>query len=249
MFKVIDQKKCFLIRWVWAEAAFFFILTAISASISSVLAQDVVGSPQLASSASKSPSLGTSSAKTTNSVTLKISSKPTWQELTPAQQLSLQPLAENWNSLGEAQKRKWIAIAMNYPNLAPPEQEKLHSRMTEWVSLNQQQRTQARLNFAQSKQLTPTQKAATWQAYQALSPEEKKKLAISAASQPLGAAAAIKPAPAQKLTPVPVTRQTPKIDAPNHAVNRHTLLPRTPPPVEAAPVPPVQKNQPSPLLP
>lgn len=119
------------------------------------------------------------------------------------------PLAASWNSLAESNKRKWIAIAANYPRLAPAEQEKLHSRMAEWVSLSQQQREQARLNFAESKRLTPTQKAANWQAYQALSPEEK-----------------------QKLAAVPVTkqkpRQLPKLSDAIQAVNRNTLLPPAP---------------------
>jgi hypothetical protein len=152
--------------------------------------------------------------------------------------MSLKPLAANWDTLGEAQKRKWIAIAANYPSLAAPEQTKLHSRMTEWVSLSQQQRDQARLNFAQTKQLSPTQKTATWQAYQALSPEEKKKLATSATPKPGGAAAAAKPVPPQKLAKVPMTRQTPKqvaklMDA-DHVVNRNTLLPRSQPATEPA---------------
>jgi hypothetical protein len=199
----------------------------------------------LAQAVAVTPVSGASSAKVTpsaavvkNSGTLKISSKPAWQDLTPSQQLSLQPLAATWNTLGEAPKRKWIAIAMNYPTLAPAEQEKLHSRMTEWVSLSHQQRAQARLNFAESKQLSPSQKAATWQAYQALSPEDRKKLAISATPKPTGAAAPAKPVPPQKLTAVPVTRQTPaqtpKVSTANPAVNRNTLLPRQQPPVEPA---------------
>src|SRR5665647_1999210 len=79
------------------------------------------------------------------------------------------------------------------------------------------------------------QKAATWQAYQALSPEEKQKLAILATPKPVGAAAAIKPVAPQKLAAVPVTRQTPKqlpkIAVSNHAVDKKTLLPHPKSPV------------------
>lgn len=220
-------------------AAFCF-LAALSTSASCALAQGVAATPLLAPTSVKLPTLGTP-AKTSSAQ--KISSKPAWQDLTPAQQLSLKPLAANWSTLGEARKRKWIAIAANYSALAPTEQAKLHSRMTEWASLSQQQRTQARLNFAQSKQLSPTQKTATWQAYQALSPEEKQKLAISAPPKPAGAAAATKPVPHQKLATIPVIRQTPmqtsKIAAATHAVNRNTLLPHSQPLVEPAPT---QKN-------
>ena len=64
------------------------------------------------------------------------------------------------------------------------EQAKLHSRMTEWAALSPQQRTQARLNFAETKQLSPDDKKAKWEAYQALPPEEKRKLAAGAAKPP-----------------------------------------------------------------
>ena len=174
-----------------------------------------------------------SSAPTKAASTPKIAIKPSWHDLSPAQQLSLKPLAEKWHTLAETQKRKWIAIAANYPKLAPAEQEKLHSRMTEWVSLSQQQRAQARLNFAESKKLSPTQKAATWSAYQALSTEEKQKLASSAPTKPVGAAAAAKPVAPQKMTSVPVAKQSakqiPKMAAASHSVDHNTLLPQSKP--------------------
>jgi hypothetical protein len=229
-----DQHNNLLITGVLACGSVFFLLAGLSTSASSALAQGMAASPALTTPAAKASNSNTSSKNTGG---LKIYSKPAWQDLTPSQQLSLKPLAANWNNLGEAQKRKWIAIAASYPSLAASEQAKLHSRMTEWVSLSQQQRDQARLNFARTKQISPTQKAATWQAYQALSPEEKKKLAVSAIPKPSGAAAAAKPVPAQKLASVPVTRQTPKqgakLAAADHDINRNTLLPRSQPAVEA----------------
>jgi hypothetical protein len=189
--------------------------------------------------------LAPASAKSVNQKTLvrtvgvpKFPTKPAWQDLTPAQQLSLKPLAANWGTLDEARKRKWIAVAANYANLSPTEQAKLHSRMNEWSSLSEQQRTQARLNFARAKQLSPGKKTATWEAYQALSPDEKKKLAISAPPKPVGAAAAIKPVSLQKMTSIPVTRKTPKqaphISAVPQVLNRNTLLPPSKPLAEPA---------------
>ena len=172
---------------------------------------------------------------------IKASTKPEWQDLTPAQRLSLRPLAQQWTALSEDSKRKWIAIAASYPTLGADEQAKMYSRMTEWVSLSPQQRTAARLNFAQSKEITPSRKSATWQAYQALSPEEKQKLAVSAPQKPAGAAAAIKPVSPEKLTLIPVTRLTPKPSAGKPAVepavNRSTLLPQAPQPAVSASTP------------
>ena len=215
----------------------FCFLTVLSASSSFAMAEGLAGTPKLASSSAKPPNPA-SPPKATQ--TLKISSKPAWQDLTPAQQLSLKPLAANWSTMAQAQKRKWIALAASYSTLSPAEQTKLHSRMTEWASLSQQERAQARLSFSKSKQLSPTQKAATWQAYQALSPEEKKKLAISAPPKPAGAAKSIHP---QKLASIPVPKKSPKqtsnVAASTQTVDRNTLLPRLAPSPEA---PPQQKN-------
>ena len=205
----------------------FCLLAALSTPASCALAQTVAGAKA-----------GSSAPAAKVSVAAASQSKPAWQELTAVQQVSLKPLAANWNTLGTSQKRKWIALAQNYPSLAPAEQIKLHSRMTEWASLSQQQRAQARLNFAQAKQLTPDEKAATWKAYQELSPEERQRLATSAASKPAGAAAAAKPVPVQKLAAVPVNRHNskaaPKMAASGQTLNHNTLLPQPQPALEPA---------------
>lgn len=219
--------------------AIFVALTALSTSAPCALAQANAATTASAQAAGKLTAPNTSKAATTAK---KPSSKPAWPDLTSEQQQSLKPLATHWSSIGEAQKRKWLAISKNYPSLPATEQAKLHSRMTEWASLSPQQRTQARLNFAETKKLSPTEKAATWQAYQALSPAEKQKLAAKAASKPAGVAAAVKPAPPQKLAVVPVTRKTskqaPRLATATQAVDRNTLLPHPLPLAE----PLVQKN-------
>ncbi|MGE0329513.1 MAG: DUF3106 domain-containing protein [Ramlibacter sp.] len=156
---------------------------------------------------------------------------PAWNELSPAQKQSLAPLAAQWGTISEAQKRKWIALSQNYPKLSADEQAKLHSRMTEWVALSPQQRTQARLNFADTRRIPPDDKKAKWEAYQSLTPEEKARLAAKARPKAAGAAAAVKPVPPQKLAKVP-PKTTPdqkertRIAAPPHQVDHNTLLPQ-----------------------
>jgi len=134
-------------------------------------------------------------------------SRPTWSELTLTQQQALRPLAGSWDGIREAQKRKWLEISKNYPALTPEEQAVLHSRMNEWVTLSPEQRAQARLNFAKttelSRELTPEEKQAKWQAYQALGAEEKARLAAKAAPKPAGAATAVRPVAPQKLAVLP----------------------------------------------
>lgn len=159
----------------------------------------------------------------------KSSTKPSWQELTPAQQQALAPLSTTWDTVSEAQKRKWLALSRNFPKMSPDEQAKLHSRMTDWVALSPQQRTQARLNFGKTRQLSPDDKKAKWEAYQALSAEEKRKLAAGAPKSP-ATAAAVKPVTPDKLATVPKPKPRPRQDSktPRIAVPAPAPLPAEP---------------------
>jgi hypothetical protein len=153
-----------------------------------------------------------------------------WNELSVAEQKALKPLAANWNSIDAAQRRKWLAVSKNFNTMAPAEQAKLHSRMSEWSALSPKERTQARLNFAETTKVPPDEKLAKWEAYQALTPEEKNRLAASATPRPPGAATAVKPVPAQKLA-TPVDAKPPRSGASGAAsspkqVDKNTLLPR-----------------------
>jgi hypothetical protein len=166
--------------------------------------------------------------------------KPLWSELTPAQQQALAPLSAKWDTVSEAQKRKWLALSQNFPKMSGAEQTKLHSRMTEWVALSPQQRTQARLNFGETQQISPDDKKAKWEAYQALTPEEKSKLAAGAAKPP-ATAAAVKPVAPDKLATVPKAQprreaKTPRIAAAPNQVDHNTLLPQQAPAPAPAPL-------------
>ena len=160
------------------------------------------------------------------------SAVPLWTQLTPQQRQILSPLSATWDSMGEVQKRKWIALVQNYPALPAAEQANLQSRMAEWAGLKPRDRELARLNFSETKKLSPPDRAANWEAYQALSPEERDRLAARAPAKPLGAAPAIKPTTPDKLTVVPVTRHTPQqlreMALAQQALDRKTLLPTTP---------------------
>ncbi|WP_042424430.1 DUF3106 domain-containing protein [Comamonas granuli] len=133
---------------------------------------------------------------------------PGWETLNTPQKLALYPLAERWALMSEVQKRRWLALAQNFHKLPEEEQARLHERMTAWASLSAQQRNQARINFAAAQRLRPEDKRSQWNAYQALSDEEKKRLAATAA-KPHGAATSIQPAPPKKLTRVPAATQAP----------------------------------------
>jgi hypothetical protein len=154
--------------------------------------------------------------------------KPRWQDLTVAQQKALAPLAERWADMPLVSKRKWLEISKNFDKLSSTEQEKLHLRMSEWVALSRNERTQARLAFVDSKSMDAQEKAAHWQAYQELSDEEKRKLAQASRIKPTGATT-VKPQANNKLAENITTRHSAKNDDTKRStppLQNNTLLPQ-----------------------
>jgi hypothetical protein len=156
-----------------------------------------------------------------------VESSPTWADLSLAQKKALLPLENLWPTLEINRKRKWLAVAQNFVNMNEASQALAQERMREWAALSPLQRTQARLNFAQTKQLSGDEKLAKWEAYQALSEDEKQKLPSSRQTPPKGAAPTAKPVSQDKLTSTPVKKDgqgtSPRIDT--GQLNPFTLLP------------------------
>jgi hypothetical protein len=156
------------------------------------------------------------------------SSNSSWQSLQSSQKKALAPLAPHWAQISPAQRNKWLAMSNNFDNLSTKEQAILHERMAEWASLSPQQRAQARLNFNQTKTLDADAKKTQWEAYQALSPEDKKKLAAQQTTGIRGAATASKAASPNKVIPLAgksipaeaATKSTSSI-----VIDKKTLLP------------------------
>ena len=202
------------------------------------------------------PAAAKPAARTASAPVHRAETRPTWAELAADQQQALKPLAASWGSMTEAHKRKWLALSGNYRAMPPADQAKLHSRMTEWAALSPQQRTQARLNFAEAKGVPLDERKAKWEAYQALSPEEKRKLAARAPARTPPTAAAVRPVPPQKLANVP--RRSGNVKSPRIAAGpapTHIPLPATPaaqPPtpdaaVQAPAAVPMPADAPSPV--
>lgn len=168
-------------------------------------------------------------------------SGPAWSELTARQRQALEPLAPHWHGLSAGHKRKWLALSRNYATMSADDQTTLHSRMIEWAALSNQQRAQARLNFAEVKRVPADERKAKWEEYQALSEAEKRRLAEQAPARPRGAAIPVRPVPADKLVAVPALatagQHTPRIllaPPPAAALPAEAIL--SPAPAEKLPV-------------
>ena len=113
-----------------------------------------------------------------------------WAELSPAHRKVLAPLAGDWNALDARSKERWIDVAGRYPKMAPDEQQRANQRMGEWARMTVAERTQARMNFQETRSLSKEEREARWKAYQALPDDKKRELAAKRAAAPASATAA-----------------------------------------------------------
>jgi hypothetical protein len=102
-----------------------------------------------------------------------------WNRLTEEERVALAPFSTQWDKFSEERKRKWMKIASRYRKLTPDAQKRLHERMAEWIRMTPDQRKVARENYQVSKSVPVEKRESAWNAYQKLTPEQKKKLAAS----------------------------------------------------------------------
>ena len=114
-----------------------------------------------------------------------------WRDLKPPQQAALKPLERDWPGMDGPQKQKWLQLAVRFPKMSTPEQERVQARMADWAKLTPQERGQARLNFEEARQFPGQDRQARWDAYQALPAEQKRQLAARAAPAPAAVAAPV----------------------------------------------------------
>ncbi|HEX8610841.1 MAG TPA: DUF3106 domain-containing protein [Telluria sp.] len=111
-----------------------------------------------------------------------VAGKPMWKDLSPPQQVALDPLKGEWDRMESVRKQKWLDIANRYSSMKPDEQLRMQERMRAWTRLTPEERRVARENYTLSKKIDKSQKSAEWEKYQQLPEEEKKKLALDAAA-------------------------------------------------------------------
>lgn len=158
-----------------------------------------------------------------------------WQQLTPGQKQALAPLGAQWGALTAQQQNKWLVLSQNFAQMSVTDQITMHARMADWVALSPRQRTLARLNFNTLQSVPKEDKKAKWEAYQALSAEEKRVLSAGSAMPPKSAAPTAKPLPPYRQVITPEGLPSGNQAVSTTSIDRKTLLPR--PPTLAAPPP------------
>lgn len=132
-----------------------------------------------------------SAAQTAPSVVQKVAPEqgPRFSDLPPEQRLALKPLEKQWAGINAEGKQKWIRIAGQFAGLSPDERTRIQTRMSEWSRLSPAERGKVRMQFQEATKAAPQNRQAQWEAYQALSAEQKRQLAARAASMPTNASA------------------------------------------------------------
>lgn len=105
--------------------------------------------------------------------------QPGWSLLSTQQKIILAPLANDWDSMENIRRKKWLGIAERFPKMTPDEQAKVQKRMQEWAALTPAQRAKARDSYKEFNQLSPEKKQALkqkWETYSNLSSEEKQQV-------------------------------------------------------------------------
>lgn len=143
---------------------------------------------------------------------------PAWQNLTPAQQQVLSPLAPDWAHMAPNRKAKWLEIAARYPAMPAEGKQRVQERMAEWARMSPEERGQARSNFQETRRLSHEERRDQWEAYQALPKESKDALAARAARPTAPAASGIS-------RPTPLNAQAPKSNIVNPA-SRNVATPK-----------------------
>jgi hypothetical protein len=168
------------------------------------LLMGVLGAAMVVSTvcANTAPASGHDPAGTRRSVAT-VDASPAWAELNERQHKALWPLKKMWPEINQAQKRKWLAVSRNYHDLPEQEQDKMHARMNEWAALGARERAHARLEYARAQTISVDERRNRWEAYQALSEEERKQWADQPVRKLKGAAIALHPVPTSKIVAPP----------------------------------------------
>jgi len=125
--------------------------------------------PRLEQSAARVPAMPVGAA-----ASVKVAAQdPAWAKLSLSQQKALAPLRQEWPSLSDGAKQRWLAIGSRFHSMTHRAQTRIQLRMAEWSKLTPAQRAEARLKYQQAARLSVKQRRDRWEAYQRLPPDQR----------------------------------------------------------------------------
>lgn len=108
----------------------------------------------------------------------KVAVVSNWSALTTSQQVILNPLKADWDTLDSRRKAKWLDIASRFPRMPREEQVRVQARMSEWANLTSAARGQSRAAYQAIRSSSPSARQKQWREYQALPEGERKALIL-----------------------------------------------------------------------
>jgi hypothetical protein len=105
-----------------------------------------------------------------------------WASLTGPQQQALSPLKSYWATIDVNGRQKWLEVAARFPAMPTDERARAQQHMASWAALTPSERARARIQFQELRRLSPEERQARWEAYRALSEEERQRFVQAAPS-------------------------------------------------------------------
>lgn len=97
----------------------------------------------------------------------------TWSELSGKQQELLAPLKNEWSSMNNAQRERWLKVGRNYENAPVERQEIMRDRVSTWSEMSPRDKAAARENYKALKEKRQGERNSSWNSYQSLDPKQR----------------------------------------------------------------------------
>lgn len=96
-----------------------------------------------------------------------------WSELSPKQQELLAPLENEWNSMTDSQRERWLKVGRKYEGEPAERQAIMRERVSTWSGLSPREKAAARENYKALKEKRQGERNSSWNSYQSLDPKKR----------------------------------------------------------------------------
>jgi hypothetical protein len=96
-----------------------------------------------------------------------------WSSLTSKQQELLEPLKNDWDSMSEAQRERWLKVGSKYEKEPEDKQAIMRNRVSNWSQLSPKEKAAARENYKALKEKHQGERNSSWNSYQSLNKEQR----------------------------------------------------------------------------
>ena len=99
---------------------------------------------------------------------------PAWEQLSSAERdLLTAPIRERWNS-NPGERARMLEHARRWQDMTPEERKRAHHGMKRWSHMDPKKRAEARALFGKMRDMSPEQRKALREEWQAMTPEQRK---------------------------------------------------------------------------